>query len=365
MSVSRRGLLKGLVLGGAGAALAPAAEALAAEDFTGYPERFGMLTDISKCIGCRVCEAACNAQNELPAPDVPFEDLTVLKERRRTTVDAYTVVNEYAVEGADEPVFRKMQCQHCNEPACVSACFVKALVKTKEGPVLWNKDLCVGCRYCMVACPFNIPCYEYDEPVTPRVMKCTMCFDKFTGGQGAPACAEACPQEAISFGKLSDLLALARERIRKQPDKYVDHIYGENEVGGTSWLYISHVPFDEVGLPTDLGSTPYPKYTKSALAWIPVIVVLWPVLLGGMHAMARRRDRLQARELADAVTKADEAARSETQAKADKSKASALKMAANKAKREQAAAVKKAVEEALEAERNKDAGGDETEEGDA
>jgi Fe-S-cluster-containing dehydrogenase component len=355
MKVSRRGFLKGLAAGGA--VLAGADTAGAEGDFQGYPDRFGMLTDISKCIGCRSCEKGCNEWNDLPKPDRPFEDLSVFEEKRRPTAKAYTVVNQYDVPEVAEPAFRKQQCNHCNEPACASACFVRALYKTKEGPVLWNKDLCVGCRYCLVACPFYVPAYEYEDPITPRVMKCTMCFDKFTEGKGAPACAEACPTEAITYGKLSDLLAVARERIRKTPDRYVDHIYGQHEIGGTGWLYISHVPFEEVGLPMDLGGKAYPEYTKSALGWIPNIIVLWPVVLGGVYALARRRDTLDAKERRMAVAEAEETTLAEAKAAAEKAKASALKMAGKKAEREKNAAVKKAVAEALEAERAK---GDET-----
>jgi len=361
MTVSRRGFLKGLAAGGA--VLAGAGTADAEADFHGNPDRFGMLTDVSKCIGCRSCEKGCNAQHELPKPDEPFEDLSVFDEKRRPTAKAYTVVNRYDVKGAVEPAFRKQQCNHCNEPACASACFVRALYKTDEGPVLWDKDLCVGCRYCLVACPFYVPAYEYDDPITPRVMKCTMCHAKFTQGKGAPACAESCPTEAITFGKLSDLLALARDRIRKNPDRYVDHIYGQHEIGGTGWLYISHVPFEEVGLPMDLGSKAYPEYTKSALGWIPNIVVLWPVLLGGVYALARRRDKLDAKSKREAVSSAVDNAIAETQEAADKAKATALKKAGKKADREKAAAVKKAVAEALEAERSK--GEDASEEGDS
>jgi hypothetical protein len=184
-------------------------------------------------------------------------------------------------------------------------------------------------------------------------MKCTMCFEKITSGQGAPACAEACPTEAITFGKLSDLLGLARERIRKAPDEYVDHVYGQHEIGGTGWLYISHVPFEEVGLPMDLGRTAYPEYTKSALGWIPHIIVLWPVVLGGVYALARRRDQLDDKARRDAAAEAAETARAETKTAADKAKASALKMAGKKAEREKKAAIKKAVDEALAAERAK------------
>lgn len=349
MSISRRGFLKIAGIGGAGAIAGAALPAAASEsDFEGYPDRYGMLTDVSKCIGCRSCEAACNKQNKLPKPETPFEDLSVLDTKRRTTAQAYTVVNKYNTRGSSEPAFRKLQCNHCNEPACVSACFVKALTKTKEGPVLWNDKLCVGCRYCMIACPFYIPTYEYDNAFSPRVMKCTMCADKVAKGDGAPACAEACPTEAITFGKRSDLMALARERIRTAPDKYIDHIYGETEVGGLGWVYISHVPFDDVGLPTNLGGTPYPKFTKNALAAVPMIVVLWPVVLGGVYAFARRREAIDKQTRENAVANAVETTRADTQAKADQAREAALKRAASQAENEKKKAVKEAVDKALE-----------------
>jgi Fe-S-cluster-containing dehydrogenase component len=360
MSVTRRGFLKKvLAAGGAGAVLATADRAGAIEEFHGYPERYGVLTDVSKCIGCRSCEAACNQQHDLPEPEVPFTDLDVLEKKRRTTSKAYTVVNRYETKTRELPAYRKIQCNHCNEPACISACFVKALYKTKEGPVLWNKDLCVGCRYCLVACPFYIPAYEYEKAFTPRVMKCTMCFKKITSGRGAPACAEACPTETMTFGKLTDLIHLARERIRREPDKYVDHIYGEMEVGGTSWIYISDVPFDEIDLPTDLGTTPYPQYTKSALTWIPPIIVTWPVILGGVYALCKRRDEVHAKEQADAVASAIEETREATEKKQEQLKAGEIRRLKTSLEKEKKAAVEEAVAEAL---KEKDGATDEPDE---
>jgi Fe-S-cluster-containing dehydrogenase component len=158
------------MLAGAGACLAASsASAGGTHHFTGYPESFGVLFDSTKCIGCRKCEAACNKVNELPAQPVPFDDLTVMDKRRRTHHDTFTVVNKYAV--GDKPVYRKQQCNHCLEPACASACFVGAFKKDKTGAVSYDASKCVGCRYCMIACPFEIPTYEYHDPVTPRVRK--------------------------------------------------------------------------------------------------------------------------------------------------------------------------------------------------
>jgi Fe-S-cluster-containing dehydrogenase component len=301
MTISRRKFL-GWVGGaiGVGALAGKSAFAAGNQHFKGYPDGFGVLHDISLCVGCRRCESACNTVNRLPAPDKPFTDLTVLDLERRTHAQTYTVVNRYADPGAQKaPLFRKHQCNHCLEPACASACFVKAFSKTEEGAVVYNPDVCVGCRYCMIACPFGVPAYEYDEPLTPRVTKCTMCHPRVLEGR-LPGCVEACPVEALTFGKREDLLQLARDRIRKHPDRYIDHIYGETEMGGTSWLYLSNVPFSEVGMREDLGTTPAPKLTSGALSMVPMVVGLWPVLLMGIYAISKRKDADAKQELANA-----------------------------------------------------------------
>jgi ferredoxin len=137
---------------------------------------------------------------------------------------------------------------HCNDPSCVSACIVGALTKQPNGAVIYDADKCIGCRYCMVACPFQVPAYEYCEPLVPEVRKCTLCFQDLQQG-GLPACAQVCPREVIVFGKRDELLNLARWRMKRHPGKYVNHIYGEHEVGGTSWIYLSSEPFDTIGFP--------------------------------------------------------------------------------------------------------------------
>ena len=298
-------------------------------------------------------EEACNAVNELPVPAKPFKDQAVLEEKRRTDSKAYTVVNKYAAGGTSAaPVFRKNQCNHCLEPACASACFVKAFSKSKEGAVVYDESVCVGCRYCMVACPFEIPTYEYDKALTPRVMKCTMCHPRVQEGK-LPGCVESCPTEALTFGKRDDLLKIARERMRKDPDKYIDHIYGEQEMGGTSWLYISNVPFRELGMREDLGVTPAPALTAGALGAVPIVVGLWPVLLTGIYAISQRKDKVAAEEQAVAVEAARDATKEAAAAELkktlemkEKEKETAINMAVKKALEEAA----KAQEEAAQAE---------------
>jgi Fe-S-cluster-containing dehydrogenase component len=202
MKISRREFLgKGAAAAGMATIAASASDALALEKFAGYPDALGLLIDTTRCIGCRSCEAACNKVNELPAPGVPFDDGSVFEEKRRTDSVTHTVVNRYEDQDAENaPVFRKIQCMHCKEPACASACFVGAFKKTPEGAVLYNPDVCIGCRYCMVACPFGIPAYEYDNVYTPEVTKCTLCYERIKEGLST-ACAEACPTGAVKFGR--------------------------------------------------------------------------------------------------------------------------------------------------------------------
>lgn len=314
--------------------------------FTGYPDSAGVLYDNTLCIGCRECEKACNKVNELPEPDQPFDDLSVLNDKRRTDAKAYTVVNRYDnIDGAKGPVYRKIQCNHCMEPACASACFVSALKKTEVGAVTYDASVCVGCRYCMIACPFYIPAYEYDEALTPRVMKCTMCYPRLMEGK-LPGCVEACPKEALTFGKRDNLLTIARERIRKFPDRYVDHIYGENEMGGTSWLHLSGVPFREIGMREDLGVTPAPQFTAGALASVPVIAGMWPVLLTGIYAISKRKDKIATEDKKQALEAALAKANEEAEANLAKFKEQAEKTKKKAIEKE----VKKALEEAAKKE---------------
>jgi Fe-S-cluster-containing dehydrogenase component len=278
---------------GSGAALAgtvamaatvkPARALAKAEEFAGYPDRYGMLTDTTLCVGCRMCEMACNQANDLPEPGVPFTERSVFEATRRTDPTAWTVVNRYDVEEGKPPVYRKVQCMHCNEPSCTSACLVGAIKKTKEGPVIYDPKLCIGCRYCMNACPYNGLSYSYDDPIRPAVFKCLMCHERITADGKMPACAEACPTKATIFGKRSDLLDIARKRIVDNPGKYVNHIYGEKEAGGSSWLYLSSVDFTKLGLPGDLGSTPFPEFTRDWLLAVPLVIIMWPTLLMGMR----------------------------------------------------------------------------------
>lgn len=265
--------------------------ALASDDFSGNPDRLGLLTDMTRCIGCRRCEGACNKANDLGTPKTSFEDPSVFKEERKPYVadnQSYTVVNKYEVDG--KTIYRKVQCMHCDEPACASACPVGALKKSPDGPVTWNQKVCIGCRYCMVACPFYVPAFEYSSAFDPKIQKCFMCYENRIKKGIVPACAEACPVEAITFGKKSDLMRIAKLRIWSHPDKYIDHVYGEEEVGGTGWLYISSVDFSKLGFPEGIGTTSYPKLTKDFLSMVNLTLVSWPALLGGFYLASHKED---------------------------------------------------------------------------
>jgi Fe-S-cluster-containing dehydrogenase component len=248
-----------------------------------------VLYDLTLCVGCRTCEKACNEENKLAPPAVPFDDPSVFNETRRPMVESYTVVNRYPnPKDPDKPLYRKIQCNHCNEPACATACPIHAYTKTPEGPVTYDVNLCFGCRYCMVACPYYIPAYDYNSALEPRISKCTMCHHRVKEGRPT-ACSEACPTGALTFGKRADLIKLGRERIMKNPDKYVDHIFGEHEGGGTSWLYLSGVPFEHYGFPTNMQSAPMLENTKGFLASVPLVFTIWPALFGMLYSANQHR----------------------------------------------------------------------------
>ncbi len=251
--VTRRDFLKyaGTATGTA-AAVALAGPALASESSTHLsPDRQGVLVDATVCIGCRRCEWACARQNNLPHGELDaYDDQSVFDQPRRPTSTAYTVVNRWPAGEGRKHLDLKVNCLHCERPACVSACIVGALKKDPLGPVKYDAAACIGCRYCQVACPFQIPSYEYEKALTPRVMKCDLCATRTLAEGKRPACVEMCPPEALVYGRRADLLELAENRIRMNPDRYEPHIYGEHEVGGTSWIYLLDRPHAEAGLPT-------------------------------------------------------------------------------------------------------------------
>lgn len=211
----------------------------------------------------------------------------------RTTSDKqWTVVNRYETEKGT--IYAKKQCMHCLSPACASACLTRAMHKTPEGPVTWTEDRCMGCRFCMVSCPFDMPKFEY-QSANPRIEKCVMCVERLAEGK-QPACVENCPTGALTFGPRAELLDQAMQRIYTDPDTYVRRVYGEHEAGGTSWLYLASVPFEQLGFNPDIGLTPYPTYTREFLYSVPFVEILVPTFLLALSAATKREQEVKEAE---------------------------------------------------------------------
>jgi formate dehydrogenase iron-sulfur subunit len=292
VKIKRRDFLK---LAGAASVALTGNDATAAghRDPKAFDSAFGVLVDTTICIGCRKCEWACNQANNLPTQNIKaFEDKSVFQIHRRPTAAAFTMVNVYPDVSAPENLrYLKVQCMHCNDPACVSACIVGAFRKNEKGPVTYDAWKCMGCRYCMVACPFQIPAYEYSNALDPQVRKCQFCRDRIIDQGRKPACVEICPNEALIFGTRHELLELAHERIKQMPKRYFDHIYGEHEVGGTSWMYLAPVDFSRTELPR-LDDRPVPERTESIQhgifkSFVPPIA-LYGLLALAMHSFKGR-----------------------------------------------------------------------------
>ena len=285
MNINRRNFLK--VLGVTGIAAGTGKKLNAAQEPADGKEFYAILYDSARCGGCQGCEFACALEHGLPDPDI--NDIPMAGILRKPNENRLSVINAY--ETSQGEVYVKNQCMHCNQPACASACLTQAMNKTYEGPVVWREDKCMGCRYCMVSCPFDIPKFEYHSP-NPEIRKCEMCFERLAKGE-VPACVEACPAEALTFGTRREMIAEARRRIQESPDFYHNEIYGENEAGGTGFLYLSPVPFNELGFNTQIRKEPYPELTKSFLYSVPSIFVLWPAILLGIHKATKNNQNTE------------------------------------------------------------------------
>ena len=244
-----------------------------------------LLYDATLCVGCKLCEQACAQKN-----DLPYDEEIAAQEQLSSR--KYTVL----LTRGDR--FMRRFCMSCSDPTCASVCPVGALRKTASGPVIYEESRCMGCRYCMVACPFGVPKYEWNK-VLPRIQKCNMCADRVQAGQPT-ACAQICPTGATKFGERDELIAEAEHRLRENPAAYVSHVYGLSEVGGTSVLLLSSVPFEEFGYRTNLSTEPLPMLTYRVLARIPDLVLLGGVLLGGIWWITHRREEVAAAEASEA-----------------------------------------------------------------
>ncbi len=252
--ISRRTVLRTI---GAGAAAAAAAPASARVVRKAQPDDLGLLYDQTRCIGCRACMTQCREANRLPA-QVAVVDGAPYDAPIDLDGQTLTVIRRWS-DGAREG-FVKAQCMHCVEPACVSVCMLGALHKEPHGVVGYDVSLCVGCRYCQVACPFQVPRFQWSS-ATPRIVKCELCRHRYAEGKGA-ACAEACPRQAVVFGKRADLLEEAHRRLAADPAAYGGGLYGVREGGGTAVLVLAAVPFSTLGLPA-LGPEPAPALSET------------------------------------------------------------------------------------------------------
>ena len=271
------------------------------------------LIDITKCIGCRACQVACKQWNDRDGESTELESALGFQNPASLSAKTYTLITSHEVPDSNAPgglhyAFTMQRCLHCLEPACVSACPTTALYRQSDGPVSYDSDPCIGCRYCILACPWGVPTTDWDT-LKPKIHKCTHCadrcdqpapserngtpltpveVDKFLEDIIAPACVKACPADALRFGEREEMLAEAHRRMAARPDKYIDHIYGEHEAGGTSVMYLSAVPFEKLGFPK-LGNKPYPGFSRFALHAVPPAVMALGALLAGTFFFVKRR----------------------------------------------------------------------------
>jgi formate dehydrogenase iron-sulfur subunit len=237
----------------------------------------GILFDSTLCVGCGECYYACKKQNNLPETNQDY-----LKDRLSS--GTYTIVEDY------NDIFTRKMCMHCKIPTCVSVCPVGAFEKTDIGAVIYDSEKCIGCRYCMQACPHHIPRYEWTKN-NPHIKKCIMCYDKINKGEGT-ACSESCPTGATLFGDLDELKKEAWKRIKGNPDSYYPEIFGDDEAGGSNVMVIASVPFDKLGFASNLPKHPLSNNTAVALEKIPGIIGFGGVFLTGMYWLTKRKNQI-------------------------------------------------------------------------
>ncbi|MFC2171419.1 4Fe-4S dicluster domain-containing protein [Acidobacteriota bacterium] len=246
---------------------------------------YGILVDVTKCRGCEKCVTACVLTNGLN-PEAAASD-------RAITKDGLSANRLCTVLPADNGRFVRKSCMHCLEPSCVSACLVGGLRKTEQGAVIYDPDKCIGCRYCMLACPFHIPRYEWGK-TAPLVKKCNMCLERVKKEQ-LPACVEACPYGVMEFGERQGLIEKAHALIDNHPETYLPHVWGEKEWGGTSVLFMSDVDLASVGWPWQPMES-IPALTEPLIKKTPVIGLTVGFGLWALSAIINRRNKVMAYE---------------------------------------------------------------------
>lgn len=264
----------------------------------GPSEPSAILVDVTRCAGCERCVEACVAANRL--------DPRRAESDRATTPDGLSAYRYCTVLALENNRFARKSCMHCLEPSCVAACLVGGLQKTPEGAVVYDASKCIGCRYCMLACPFHIPRYEWDA-TAPFMRKCSFCLDRLRAGE-RPACVEACPHEALLFGSRHELLDTAWSRIREQPSRYLRRVWGEHEWGGTSVLYVSDVDLAPLGL-TSERERAIPAITDPVIHATPVVAASVLTAMTTLRWIINRRNTVPpnaARPHAGAERRADD-----------------------------------------------------------
>ncbi len=267
--------------------------------------KYAMLIDETRCTGCRGCQVACKQWNDLPG------ELT----RNRGTytnppalsAKTWNLIEYKEIETGSQVgfYFLKRACMHCEHPACASVCPVGALHKLPEGPVVYDGSKCIGCRYCMVACPFGIPTFDWQKGLLDQavIRKCNFCIDRVSNSL-QPACAKTCPSRAIIFGEREQLIAEGEARIRQSPARYVNYVYGKQEGGGTSVLYLSAIPFEQLGLPR-LSAVPVTLLSEQVMRYTIPFGVAWTATLAGLALLFRLRNR-GAKPVTEAEAKHDD-----------------------------------------------------------
>lgn len=248
-----------------------------------------VLVDLVRCMGCRSCQVACKAWNDNEG-DPNLQCLGCYDNPPGFNANTWSLIQFNEVEdfqGKLQWVFTKRQCMHCEHPGCVAVCTVGALTKSEEGPVVYEPSRCIGCRYCQYGCPFGVPSYEWDDPLG-LINKCTFCSDRVEGEGLETACVKACPTDALTMGTRDEMITEAYRRINARPGKYYGKIYGEKEVGGTSWLYISPVSFDKLGFP-DVGEEPVDHASSIVMNATPVTIVAAVAGLSGLYWLTKKK----------------------------------------------------------------------------
>jgi formate dehydrogenase iron-sulfur subunit len=255
---------------------------------------YSVLIDTVRCIGCQGCQVACKSWNSMPGERTTLGK--TLGNPARLDSSTYTLIGFTELDRPNGVSwqFTKKQCMHCLQPACVSACPVGALTKSPDGPVVYHKGLCIGCRYCMLSCPFEIPKFEWDKSF-PYIRKCTFCSERLAAGL-QPACTKTCPSGALIFGSREKIIETAKARMNHRPGMYNPEVYGMEQAGGTAWLYISGVEYKELGLREDLSRRPYGEYTWDALSKTPAAGIGAAAVLAGLSLIIGRRAALSGKD---------------------------------------------------------------------